>query len=77
MSAEAKPHPQQNHLLAELSQEVQGRLFPHLEIDQQPFRCLLLSMDRLSHSHLTTAQSSRPIASLRQGNNGTRKGFRL
>ena len=28
----AKPEPQQNHLLAALSPEVQSRLFPHLEL---------------------------------------------
>jgi hypothetical protein len=28
----AKPEPSQNHLLAALSPEVQGRLFPYLEL---------------------------------------------
>ncbi len=36
-----KPHPQQNHLLAALSPEVQGRLFPHLELVPLPLRALL------------------------------------
>jgi len=36
-----KPEPQQNHLLAALSPDVQGRLFPHLELVPLPLRALL------------------------------------
>ena len=35
------PHPRQNHLLAALSPEVQGRLFPHLELAELPLRALM------------------------------------
>jgi CRP-like cAMP-binding protein len=35
------PEPKQNHLLAALSPEVQGRLFPHLELVRLPLRALL------------------------------------
>ena len=37
----AKPQPQQNHLLAALTPEVQARLFPHLELVQMPLRSIL------------------------------------
>ncbi|MCE3272752.1 MAG: Crp/Fnr family transcriptional regulator [Ramlibacter sp.] len=37
----AEPHPSQNHLLAALSPEVQGRLFPHLELAELPLRALM------------------------------------
>ena len=37
----AKPQPQQNHLLAALSPEVQGRLFPYLELVPLPLRAVL------------------------------------
>lgn len=37
----AKPEPQQNHLLAALSPEVQGRLFPYLELVRMPLRAVL------------------------------------
>ena len=36
-----KPEPQQNHLLAALSPDVQSRLFPHLELVELPLRALL------------------------------------
>jgi len=36
-----RPHPAQNHLLAALSPEVQGRLFPHLELAELPLRSLM------------------------------------
>lgn len=36
-----KPNPQQNHLLAALSPEVQSRLFPYLELVQLPLRGIL------------------------------------
>ena len=35
------PEPQQNHLLAALSPEVQERLFPHLELADLPLRALM------------------------------------
>ena len=35
------PEPRQNHLLAALSPEVQGRLFPHLEPAELPLRALM------------------------------------
>lgn len=41
-----KPHPQQNHLLAALSPEVQGRLFPDLELVQMPLRGILYESRR-------------------------------
>ena len=37
----AKPQPPQNHLLAALSPDVQGRLFPYLELVRLPLRALL------------------------------------
>lgn len=37
----AKPEPQQNHLLAALSPEVQSRLFPYLELVRMPLRAVL------------------------------------
>lgn len=36
-----QPQPQQNHLLAALSADVQGRLFPYLELVPLPLRALL------------------------------------
>lgn len=36
-----QPQPQQNHLLGALSPEVQGRLFPYLELVRMPLRELL------------------------------------
>ncbi len=41
MIAKTKPQPQQNHLLAALSPDVQGRLFPYLELVPLPLRALL------------------------------------
>ncbi len=38
----AKSEPTQNHLLAALSPEVQGRLFPHLELVPLPLRAVVL-----------------------------------
>ena len=40
-SGPERPHPAQNHLLAALSPEVQGRLFPHLELAALPLRALM------------------------------------
>lgn len=47
--AAAKPHPQQNHLLAALSPDVQSRLFPYLELVQLPLRALLYESKRPMH----------------------------
>lgn len=41
-----KPEPQQNHLLAALSPEVQERLFPHLELVPLPLRAVLYESRR-------------------------------
>jgi len=41
MFPKPKPEPQQNHLLAALSPEVQSRLFPYLELVALPLRALL------------------------------------
>lgn len=35
------PHPRQNHLLGALSPEVQGRLFPHMELVELPLRGIM------------------------------------
>jgi len=44
------PTPQQNHLLAALSKEVQGRLFPHLELISLPLgKVMYESGDTLRH----------------------------
>jgi CRP-like cAMP-binding protein len=49
------PAPQQNHLLAALSAEVQGRLFPHLEPVSMPLgKVLYESGDTLSHVYFPT-----------------------
>lgn len=50
-----KPHPQQNHLLAALSPEVQERLFPYLELVQLPLRALLYESKRpMRHVYFPT-----------------------
>ena len=50
-----KPEPQQNHLLAALSPEVQTRLFPHLELVQLPLRALLYESRRpMRHVYFPT-----------------------
>jgi CRP-like cAMP-binding protein len=41
MPHKPKPEPQQNHLLAALPPEIQGRLFPYLELVPLPLRALL------------------------------------
>ena len=49
------PTPQQNHLLAELSAEVQSRLFPHLELMPLPLgKVLYESGDTLRHVYFPT-----------------------
>ncbi len=50
-----KPQPQQNHLLAALSPEVQGRLFPYLELVPLPLRALLYESRRpMRHVYFPT-----------------------
>ena len=51
----AKPHPQQNHLLAALSPEIQGRLFPYLELVRLPLRAILYeSQHPMRHVYFPT-----------------------
>ena len=50
-----QPHPSQNHLLAALSPEVQGRLFPHLELAELPLRALMYESGRpMRHVYFPT-----------------------
>lgn len=50
-----QPHPQQNHLLAALTPEVQARLFPHLELAPLPLRALLYESRRpMAHVYFPT-----------------------
>lgn len=50
-----KPEPQQNHLLAALSPEVQARLFPYLELVPLPLRALLYESRRpMRHVYFPT-----------------------
>jgi CRP-like cAMP-binding protein len=50
-----EPHPRQNHLLAALSPEVQGRLFPHLELAELPLRALMYESGRpMRHVYFPT-----------------------
>ncbi len=49
------PEPQQNHLLAALSPEVQSRLFPYLELVPLPLRALLYESKRpMRHVYFPT-----------------------
>ena len=49
------PDPRQNHLLAALSPEVQGRLFPHLELAELPLRALMYESGRpMRHVYFPT-----------------------
>ncbi len=49
------PSPQQNHLLAALSPEVQGRLFPHLQLVKLPLRSVLYESGRpMRHVYFPT-----------------------
>jgi CRP-like cAMP-binding protein len=51
----ANPQPQQNHLLAALSPDVQGRLFPHLELTPLPLRALMYESRRpMRHVYFPT-----------------------
>lgn len=55
MSVKNQPHPQQNHLLAALSPEVQARLFPHLELVPLPLRALMYEAGRpMEHVYFPT-----------------------
>lgn len=50
-----KPLPQQNHLLAALSPEVQGRLFPYLELVSMPLRGVMYESGRpMRHVYFPT-----------------------
>lgn len=49
------PNPQQNHLLAALTPDVQGRLFPHLELVPMPLRAVLYESGRpMRHVYFPT-----------------------
>lgn len=51
----AKPEPKQNHLLAALSPEVQGRLFPYLEMVPLPLRAVMYESGRtMQHVYFPT-----------------------
>ncbi len=51
----AKHEPQQNHLLAALSPEVQGRLFPYLELVPLPLRSVMYESGRaMRHVYFPT-----------------------
>lgn len=53
--AKPQPNPQQNHLLAALSPDVQSRLFPHLELVHLPLRALMYeSGTSMSHVYFPT-----------------------
>jgi len=47
MPIKPDPAPQQNHLLAALSPEVQGRLFPYLELVPLPLRAVMYESGRV------------------------------
>jgi CRP-like cAMP-binding protein len=50
-----QPQPQHNHLLAALSPDVQGRLFPYLELVPMPLRALLYESRRpMRHVYFPT-----------------------
>jgi CRP-like cAMP-binding protein len=55
MPVQPDPAPQQNHLLAALSPEVQGRLFPYLELVPLPLRALMYEAGRpMRHVYFPT-----------------------
>lgn len=55
MSVKPQPHPQQNHLLAALSPEVQARLFPHLELVPLKLRSLMYEAGKpMEHVYFPT-----------------------
>jgi CRP-like cAMP-binding protein len=54
-TAAPPPHPRHNHLLAALSPEVQGRLFPHLELAELSLRSVMYeSGHRMHHVYFPT-----------------------
>lgn len=55
MSVKPQPNPQQNHLLAALSPDVQARLFPHLELVPLPLRALMYEAGKpMEHVYFPT-----------------------
>jgi CRP-like cAMP-binding protein len=55
MPVKPDPSPRQNHLLAALSPEVQGRLFPYLELVPLPLRALMYESGRpMRHVYFPT-----------------------
>jgi hypothetical protein len=55
MPVESRPDPQQNHLLAALSPDVQSRLFPYLELVPLPLRALMYESGRaMRHVYFPT-----------------------
>jgi len=53
--SQPQPHPQQNHLLAALSPDVQGRLFPYLELVSLPLRGVMYESGRpMRHVYFPT-----------------------
>ena len=55
MPTKTTSEPQQNHLLAALSPDVQRRLFPHLELVQLPLRAVLYESRRpMRHVYFPT-----------------------
>jgi CRP-like cAMP-binding protein len=55
MPAKPAPSPQQNHLLAALAPDVQGRLFPHLELVPLPLRAVMYeSGSKMRHVYFPT-----------------------
>lgn len=57
MSVNPEPCPQQNHLLATLSPDVQTRLFPYLELVELPLRVVLYESGRtMSHVYFSNGR---------------------
>jgi hypothetical protein len=55
MAVKPVPFPQQNHLLAALAPDVQGRLFPHLELVPLPLRAVMYeSGSKMRHVYFPT-----------------------
>jgi Crp-like helix-turn-helix domain len=55
VKGEPAPQPQQNHLLAALSPDVQGRLFPYLELVPLPLRSVMYESGRaMRHVYFPT-----------------------
>ncbi len=80
LSAEIKPKPPHNHLLAALSPEVQGRLFPHLELVRLPYRAIMYEVGQpIEHVYFPTnaiitlqhlLEDGKSTAILMMGNDG-------